>query len=213
MNILIVGCGKVGSRLASLCSRLGHDVSVIDQKSESFEGLSDDYRGMTVEGIGIDEDILCQAGIEGCDAIAAVTQDDNINIMVCQIASEIFKVPLVLTRVYDPIRESVFSQFNIKTICPTELAVSTIYSMLTEDIQSTHIPFEKSLLSYSNKLIPFEYIGRQLKDLPQSSKNGMLFGVLRESRISALAHQSDYFLEEGDKLVYTSIADQLDLEG
>ena len=92
MNILIIGCGKVGSRLADVLCQLGHDVAIIAQKRESFDLLSDDFSGFTIQGVPIDLDILRQAGIEGCDAIAAVTEDDNTNIMVCQIAREIFNV-------------------------------------------------------------------------------------------------------------------------
>lgn len=85
MNILIIGCGKVGSRLADILCQIGHDVSIIALKRESFDLLSDDFSGFTIQGVPIDLDILRQAGIEGCDAIAAVTEDDNTNIMVCRL--------------------------------------------------------------------------------------------------------------------------------
>lgn len=207
MNILIIGCGKVGSRLAVLMSRLGHDVSIIDESSRPFESLPSDFRGITIQGIAIDEDVLRQAGIEGCDAIAAVTQDDNINIMVCQIASEIFEVPTVLARVYDPIREAIFSQFNIKTICPTDLTVSSIYSILSEGAHSRHIPFGDSFLDYTIVPVKDAYVGQPICAGELSSGQKMLFGVARDSSLIALASQSDYVLEQGDSFVYVTKTD------
>ncbi|MEG1870224.1 MAG: NAD-binding protein, partial [Oscillospiraceae bacterium] len=88
MNILVIGCNKVGARLANVLCRMGHDVVVVERNRENFRHLDDDFDGFTVEGVGIDQDVLREAGIEGCDALAAVTDDDNTNAMVCQIAKE-----------------------------------------------------------------------------------------------------------------------------
>ncbi len=99
MNILIVGCGKVGSMLASELSRLGHDVAVLDREESHFSSLDSEFSGYTISGVPIDQDVLKRAGIEGCDALLAMTEDDNVNIMVCQIAREIFRYwPVFLTR-------------------------------------------------------------------------------------------------------------------
>ena len=86
MNILVVGCGKVGSQLSNILSSMGHDTAVIDPDPASFERLSDDFRGYTVAGVPIDQTVLRRGGIEACDALAAVTEDDNTNVMVCQLA-------------------------------------------------------------------------------------------------------------------------------
>ena len=90
MNILIVGCGKVGSMLASELDRMGHDVAVLDREEAHFTLLDSDFSGYTISGVPIDQDVLKRAGIEGCDAILAMTEDDNVNIMVCQMAKDIF---------------------------------------------------------------------------------------------------------------------------
>ncbi|MEG0570900.1 MAG: NAD-binding protein, partial [Oscillospiraceae bacterium] len=105
MNIMVVGCGKVGSRLALALCEDGHDVSVVDRYESSFELLGSAFSGFTTIGVPIDQDVLKRAGIEDCDAVAAVSSDDNVNIMVSQLAHEIFKVPTVLARIYDPKRE------------------------------------------------------------------------------------------------------------
>ena len=137
MNILIVGCGRVGANLVRQLDVAGHDVSVLDDESDSLKRLSefDDYNftGVALYGVPIDVDVLRQAGIETCDAVAAVTDNDNINIMVAQIAREIFHVKRVVTRIADPTRNSTFSQrFNLDTVCPTDLTVQATLSKLTD---------------------------------------------------------------------------------
>ena len=95
MNILIVGCGRVGRRLVHVLERLGHDVSVLDEDAANLALLNElepPFSGMAVAGVPIDGDVLRSAGIEACDAVAAVTKDDNINLMVAQIARELFGV-------------------------------------------------------------------------------------------------------------------------
>ena len=85
MNILIVGCGRVGRRLVHVLERLGHDVSVLDEDAANLALLNElepPFSGMAVAGVPIDGDVLRSAGIEACDAVAAVTKDDNINLMV-----------------------------------------------------------------------------------------------------------------------------------
>jgi trk system potassium uptake protein TrkA len=136
MYIIIAGCRKVGSNLANVLSQENHDVVVIDSDPQNFEPLGSGFNGVTITGMPIDEDILRSAGIERADALAAVTNDDNMNVMVSQIAREIFKVPKVITRFYDPERESVFKEMGFRTICPTTLAVNEIKDILLP--QATH---------------------------------------------------------------------------
>ena len=90
MNILIIGCGRVGSELAELLDKRGHDVSVIDRRPENFDRLPGDFSGFTTTGVPIDQNVLRKAGIESCDAVCAVAQDDDLNIMAAQMAKEIF---------------------------------------------------------------------------------------------------------------------------
>ena len=130
MYIIVIGCGKVGSKLASTLSEEGHDVVIIDSSSENFKMLGSGFNGITIIGVPIDEDILREAGIEKADALAAVTPDDNINIMVSQLASKIFRVPKVISRIYNPSREKVFHEFGLDTICPTSITVNAIRSRI-----------------------------------------------------------------------------------
>lgn len=128
--IVIVGCGRVGARLAATLDAEGHDVRVIDQRSDAFRRLGPEFRGATVVGQGTDEDVLRRAGIEGAAAFAAVTEDDNTNIMAAQVVRNAFHVGKVVTRIYDPIREETYRSLGFQTFCPTELGAQRISELL-----------------------------------------------------------------------------------
>lgn len=122
MNIIILGCGRVGSTLARLMHHDGHHVTIIDLQSEAFRRLGTKFKGSRIVGNGIDEDVLRRAGIESAQVFISVTQGDNRNIMAAQLAKHIFKVPNVVARIYDPIRADRYRQLGITTICTTTIA-------------------------------------------------------------------------------------------
>jgi trk system potassium uptake protein TrkA len=119
MKVVIMGCGRVGARIASILDHNGHDVSIIDTESRAFRRLAADFRGETVIGTGIDEDVLRAAGIEEATAFIAVTNGDNRNIMEAQVAQSVFQVPEVVCRIYDPVREDTYRRLGLTTVCPT----------------------------------------------------------------------------------------------
>lgn len=206
MNILVTGCGKVGSNLACVLSREGYDVSVVDADPEHFELLSSDYNGLITEGIPIDEDVLRRAGIENCDAVAAVSSDDNINIMVSQMAKEVFGVPIVLARIYDPQREDVFSHFGLSTICPTNLTVSAIKSALIERDDSKTISFENRTVQFMTIPVPKDMVGESAQNLDFDQEEN-LFAILQSSGDMIFYKGQDYRLKAGDKLIISDLID------
>lgn len=119
MKAVIMGCGRVGARVAGLLDHTGNQVSVIDTDSRAFRRLPAGFGGETFIGTGIDEDILRKAGIEEADAFIAVTNGDNRNIMAAQVARLIFNVPEVVCRIYDPVREDTYRRLGLTTVCPT----------------------------------------------------------------------------------------------
>ncbi len=131
MKVVIMGCGRVGSTLATQMDKAGHKVTVIDSNSDSFQRLESNFRGEKIQGNGIDEEVLRRAGIESADAFAVVTNGDNRNIMASQIAKEIFNVKKVVCRIYDPIRESTYRELGIETICPTLVGAQLLFNALT----------------------------------------------------------------------------------
>ena len=131
MYVLIMGCGRVGARLAQLLVTAGHDVQVLDLNPAAFDRLGRDFAGSTMVGNGIDHDVLVKAGIERADAFAAVTQGDNRNIMAAQIAKHVFRVPRVVTRIYDPIRTDTFRALGLDAISPTVIGAQVFFEALT----------------------------------------------------------------------------------
>src|SRR5215210_8688609 len=136
MYVVIMGCGRVGARLARLLVGAGHEVLVMDLSPAAFDRLGRDFPGSTLVGNGIDHDDLVRAGIERADAFAAVTQGDNRNIMASQIAKHIFKVPRVVTRIYDPIRQDTYAALGLETISPTVIGASALLDALLTPTQS-----------------------------------------------------------------------------
>ena len=119
MRVVIMGCGRVGARVASLLDHSGNAITVIDTDSRAFRRLPAGFGGETVIGTGIDEDVQRKAGIEEADAFIAVTNGDNRNIMAAQVARLIFEVPMVICRIYDPVREDTYRRLGLTTVCPT----------------------------------------------------------------------------------------------
>jgi trk system potassium uptake protein TrkA len=136
VKILILGCGRVGSRLAQELDQGGHDVTIVDSNPDAFSRFAsrgvftDDFRGNFVVGDGTEADLLRRAGIEGTDCFVAVTQGDNRNIMAAQIAQNVFRVPKVVARIYDPIREEVYRKLGLSVFCPTTEGATTVRRMI-----------------------------------------------------------------------------------
>ena len=121
MKVVIMGCGRVGARLAMLLDAEGHLVTVLDTDTYSFRRLPPIFSGTALVGDGTDEESLRKAGIEEADAFVAVTQGDNRNIMAAQIAKHIFNVPKVICRIYDPLRRELYNTLGIEAFSPTTI--------------------------------------------------------------------------------------------
>lgn len=130
MYVIIVGCGRVGALLATDFCAEGHAVVVIDKDPDSFTRLGDDFRGSTITGNGIDEDVLKNAGAERADAFITTTNGDNSNLMSAQIAQKIFGVEKVVARCSDPVRSEAYAASGLTTMCPTTVGASKIREAL-----------------------------------------------------------------------------------
>ncbi len=131
MKIIIMGCGRVGSELATTFDQEGHDVTILDVNSFQFTRfLPETFRGRQITGNGIDQDVLRKAGCESADAFIAVTSGDNRNVTASQIAKHIFGVRRVVCRIYDPIREQMYNRLGLRTISPTRVGARLIREAL-----------------------------------------------------------------------------------
>lgn len=132
MRVVIVGCGRLGAILASKLDHDSNDVVIVDTNSRAFRRLAPGYRGETLIGTGIDEDVLRKAGIESADVFISVTEGDNRNIFAAQVAKLSFSVPKVFARIYDPIRAETYRKLGIEVICPT----TTMAGIVLDSIES-----------------------------------------------------------------------------
>lgn len=127
-NVIVVGCGRVGSQLANMLSDNGNNVCVVDRNPDALSNLGRNFNGSTVQGVGFDVDVLQRAGVEECDVLAAVTQLDNANLMCAEVASRLFDVPHVIARLYNPDHERAYMQLGIDYVCGTSLVAEDVFS-------------------------------------------------------------------------------------
>jgi trk system potassium uptake protein TrkA len=109
---------------------LGSNVVVVDRDESAFRNLSTEFSGFQVVGDAAELSVLRAAQIEKADCLLATTRHDNVNLMVAQVAREIFHVSKVVARVFDPSRQAVYAQFGIETICPTTLSAEALLAAL-----------------------------------------------------------------------------------
>lgn len=132
MKVVIMGCGRVGAQLAGLLDTDGHSVSILDTNAYSFRRLPPEFGGTALIGNGLDEEALKKAGIAEADAFVAVTQGDNRNVMAAQIAKHIFNVPKAICRIYDPLRQELYSTLGVETVSPTTIFAQILKGKLED---------------------------------------------------------------------------------
>jgi trk system potassium uptake protein len=130
VNVIVVGCGRVGSELAYRLFQKGHQVTVVDASPSAFVNLPADFRGRSVEGEVLNQDVLHRAGIERANALAAVTNSDALNAVVGHLALSVFHVPNVVSRNYDPRRRGLHEAFGLQVVSSTSWGAQRIEEML-----------------------------------------------------------------------------------
>lgn len=132
-NTLIVGSGRLGASLANDLSEQGGNVIVVDSDKSSFRKLSPSFGGLTVIGDATNLNVLKEAQINKAGVVIVVTNDDNVNIMISQMAKKLFNKEKVISRLYDPDRKSVYEGFDIDLIYPAILSVNEINRLLKKE--------------------------------------------------------------------------------
>lgn len=201
MNVLVIGCGMVGSTLANTLDARGHDVSVIDKNAERFDALSAEFSGFTTTGVPIDTDVLKRAGISTCDALFAVTDEDDMNIMVSQLARAKYRVPKIFARITDIGKGEVFEDLGVSMICPTKLTVTAACAALDELEESVEVNFENFTVHFSTLDVPEEYIEKSPDDIGYEDEE-ILFGVIRKNGGLIMYRGQELSFAEGDKLIF-----------
>jgi trk system potassium uptake protein TrkA len=136
MKVVVIGCGRVGSSVASQLAREGWDVTAVDEKEEALARLGRDWKGGFIVGHGMDAELLTRAGIEDADAVVVSTNGDNTNIVIGQVVQRRYGVGCVVVRVLDPRRADFYARRGLRTVCPTQTAIS----FLTEAVRACEMP-------------------------------------------------------------------------
>lgn len=205
MNILIIGCERVGAALAMTMCERGHDVSVMDRRADAFERLDDSFTGLTFKGVPIDNDNLEAAGIESCDVVCAITDNDNENIMVAQIAKEVYKVPKVLACIQDIDKEKVYQE-DMNSICPTQLTLDAVSSAIDEYDEQQWVCFSNHKVKFYSMPVPKEYIGLSTVEI-DFEENEILYAIIGKGGSLTLVNNANILMKEGDTLVFSKLID------
>lgn len=164
-QFIVVGCGRLGSALAYRLFRAGHSVAVIDSSPESFGNLPPDFSGRLHEGDALSQDVLIRAGIETADALAAVTSSDAINAVVARVAREVYHVPNVVARNYDPRYRVLFEELELQVISSTSWGAQRIEELLYDSGVHTVFSAGNGEVEIYEFVIPERWDGKLLEDL------------------------------------------------
>ncbi|HLA06146.1 MAG TPA: NAD-binding protein [Anaerolineales bacterium] len=164
MNIVIVGCGRVGVELA-LALHQNHVVSVIDRNPRSFDRLGLHFSGRTVQGHGLDRTALERAGIESAGAVAAVTSSDNVNAIVARVARDIYHVNRVVARIYNPRRAPIYEKLNLQTVSSSSWGAHRIEQLLVHPGMQSVSSAGNGEVQVYEVTVPSEWKGRKISEL------------------------------------------------
>lgn len=165
MDIVIIGCGRVGSGLANTLSQEGHSVVVLDKSARAFRRLHDDYKGRTIVGSGFDRDALEDAGAKTAQALAAVTSGDNSNILCARIARENYRIPNVVARIYDPRRAEIYQRLGIPTVATVTWTIDQVRRWLMPGDAAVSWSDSSATLHIVEQPLPVNWAGRKLSGL------------------------------------------------
>jgi len=165
MNVIIIGCGRVGADLAYRLFQNGHQVTVVDQSAAAFERLPPEFRGRTVEGEALFQDVLHRAGIEHADALAAVTSSDAINAVIAHVARTVYHVPNVAVRNFDPKWRTVLETFGLQLVSPASWGAQRLEELLYHAEIRTVFSAGNGEVEVYEFMLPEKWAGRTLQEL------------------------------------------------
>ena len=191
MNVLVIGCGLLGRKIARTMDEMGWDVSVLSNIESDLELLENDFEGVTFRGFPMDIRNLREAGIESC---------------VAQIARDYFGIQNVVARVSDPARELIFEHMGLHTICPTNHAGDRIVRMLSGEKMNKKIEFGLHTVDFDVRPAERHQIGKNVGEL-RGNPGEVVFGIIRKSGAFVLAGLAPLKPEAGDEIVYSRAID------
>jgi len=184
MKVIIVGCGKLGSGLAINLANKGHKITVIDTNAEAFKLLGKDFNGETIVGVGFDRDVLEKAHIRKADAIVASSKSDEANALIGRISKNVYKVPRVISRLYDPRRAQIYSALGIQTISTTTWGINRATEMLSYNQIDSILSIGNNNVEIVRVETPILLIGKTVNELT----------AIGEIQVVAISRENKTFL-------------------
>ena len=201
MHVVVVGCGRVGSALATGLIDAGHSVAIIDKRPEAFDRLGQGFTGQAIAGIGFDRDRLTEAGIEKATALAAVTNGDNSNIMIARVARETFGVERVVARIYDPRRAAIYQRLGIPTVATVSWASERVLRHILPELSAVDWVDPSAKVCLIERAVPSSWAGHPVSDLEEPGRARVVaIGRLGVAQIP----KPDLVAQEGD-IAYVAV--------
>jgi trk system potassium uptake protein len=200
MRVIIVGCGRLGVELASRLYQRKYDITVVDAISQSFNNLPPDFQGRTIEGDALSREVLHRAGIEKADALAAVTNQDPLNVVVAHIAKTIYHVPNVVVRNYDPHARPLLEAFGVRLVSSTNWGAERIVEILDQNEMHSVFSAGNGDVEIYEFVVPDAWHGKRLANL---TLPGMTLPIAVSRGGKSTYPDPDGIMESGD-LIYFS---------
>jgi trk system potassium uptake protein TrkA len=197
VHVVIMGCGRVGSTLARSLEDRNHSVAVIDSNPDAFRRLGPTFNGAKVCGIGFDQDVLAEAGIDKADAFAAVSSGDNSNIIAARVARETFGIQQVVARIYDPGRAEVYQRLGISTVATVKWTADQVLRKMLPDDAEPDYRDPSGTIRLDQVTIPERWVGRRTVAFQEQSTSRIAWiDRLGEGMLP----KRDTVIQEGDVL-------------
>jgi len=170
MNVVIMGCGRVGAELTVQLAKAGHKVAIVDKRAEAFDRLPPGFEAQKVVGVGYDRDVLEEAGIKEAEAFVAVSNGDNSNILSARVAREHYHVPRVVARIYDPKRAEIYERLDIPTIATVRWAAKQVLMMMFHPREELKESLAGGEIFRMRVEVPQHLIGKSVSNLAEEGK-------------------------------------------
>ena len=170
MKMIVIGCGRMGAGLTRVLNLRGHTVTVVDKDAGAFQRLGPTFKGKTVLGVGFDRDVLLEAGIERADGLAAVTASDEANVVTARLAGQVFRVPRVVARLYDPAKAEIYHRLGLQTIAPVNWGINRVADLLCYSPLNTVLSLGSGQVDMVEVEVPHALVGRTVKDVNVASE-------------------------------------------
>jgi trk system potassium uptake protein TrkA len=202
MYIIIVGAGKVGVNLATMLMAQKHEVLLIEKNRTKLPELRNLFGESVMEGTGSRVQVLKEGGANRADVVVAVTEKDEDNLIICQLAKTIFHCRRTIARIHDPHQEDVFAKLGVDaTVSSTRI----INSLIEEQVQAEDMVIPLLTLRGGNvEIIEFELsshstvVGKKIKEI-HLLEGSILISILRKEEVILPKGETEF--QAGDRVV------------